>query len=108
MREAARRGANEVLAWVAAFGAFSTGGHFTVEQEFYEAIPGWIAGMAMMAAKTSRRYSLMNSSIGAGSTGSTTALAFANSGVRCHIVSRGNWMADSASPPPLSYSSLNR
>jgi 2,4-dichlorophenol 6-monooxygenase len=33
--------------------------------------------------------------IGAGPTGSTTALALANSGVRCHIVSRGNWMADS-------------
>ena len=51
VREAAGRGANEVLAWVAAFGAFSTGGRFTMEQEFYEAIPGWIAGMAMMAAK---------------------------------------------------------
>ena len=33
--------------------------------------------------------------IGAGPTGSTTALALANCGVRCHIVSRGNWMADS-------------
>ena len=33
--------------------------------------------------------------IGAGPTGSTTALALANAGVRCHIVSRGNWMADS-------------
>jgi 2,4-dichlorophenol 6-monooxygenase len=33
--------------------------------------------------------------IGAGPTGSTTALAVANCGVRCHIVSRGNWMADS-------------
>jgi 2-polyprenyl-6-methoxyphenol hydroxylase-like FAD-dependent oxidoreductase len=43
--------ANEVLAWVAAFGAFSTGGHFTMDQEFYEAIPGWIAGMAMMAGR---------------------------------------------------------
>jgi 2,3-dihydroxyphenylpropionate 1,2-dioxygenase len=51
VREAAGRGANEVLAWVAAFGAFSMGGQFTMEQEFYEAIPGWIAGMAMMAAK---------------------------------------------------------
>jgi 2,3-dihydroxyphenylpropionate 1,2-dioxygenase len=51
VREAAGRGANEVLAWVAAFAAFSTGGHFTMEQEFYEAIPGWIAGMAMMAAR---------------------------------------------------------
>ena len=53
MREAAGRGANEVLAWVAAFGAFSTGGHFTMAQEFYEAIPGWITGMAMMAARQS-------------------------------------------------------
>ncbi|MDU6747404.1 MAG: hypothetical protein E6447_06730, partial [Bradyrhizobium sp.] len=51
VREAAGRGANEVLAWVAAFGAFSTGGRFEIEQEFYEAIPGWITGMAMMAAK---------------------------------------------------------
>ena len=31
--------------------------------------------------------------IGAGPTGSTTALALANCGVSCHIVSRGNWMA---------------
>ena len=44
-------GANEVLTWVAAFGAFSRGGGFTMVQEFYEAIPGWIAGMAMMAAR---------------------------------------------------------
>jgi 2,3-dihydroxyphenylpropionate 1,2-dioxygenase len=51
VREAAGRGANEVLAWIAAFGALSTGGEFTMEQEFYEAIPGWIAGMAMVAAK---------------------------------------------------------
>jgi 2,4-dichlorophenol 6-monooxygenase len=33
--------------------------------------------------------------IGAGPTGSTIALALANSGVRCHIVSRSNWLADS-------------
>ena len=33
--------------------------------------------------------------IGAGPTGSTTALALANCGVRCHMVSRVNWMADS-------------
>src|SRR3984893_442447 len=33
--------------------------------------------------------------MGAGPTGSTTALALANCGVRCHIVSRSNWMADS-------------
>jgi hypothetical protein len=46
VREAAGRGANEVLAWVAA-----AGGQFTIEQEFYEAIPGRIAGIAMMAAR---------------------------------------------------------
>jgi 2,4-dichlorophenol 6-monooxygenase len=33
--------------------------------------------------------------IGAGPTGSTTAPALANCGVRCRIVSRGNCMADS-------------
>jgi 2,3-dihydroxyphenylpropionate 1,2-dioxygenase len=55
VRKVAGRGANEVLAWVAAFGAFSMGGHVTIDQEFYEAIPGWIAGMAMMAAKQVNR-----------------------------------------------------
>src|SRR3981189_2974605 len=50
VREAAGRGANEVLAWVAAFAAFGTGGKFTMEQEFYEAIPGWITGMAVIGA----------------------------------------------------------
>jgi 2,3-dihydroxyphenylpropionate 1,2-dioxygenase len=49
VRAVAGRGANEVLAWIAAFGALSSGGRFRMEQEFYEAIPGWIAGMAMMA-----------------------------------------------------------
>lgn len=33
--------------------------------------------------------------VGSGPTGSTAALALANAGVRCHIVSRGNWLADS-------------
>jgi 2,3-dihydroxyphenylpropionate 1,2-dioxygenase len=51
VRDVAGRGANEVLAWVAAFAAFLTGGQFTMEHEFYEAIPGWITGMAMMAAR---------------------------------------------------------
>jgi 2,3-dihydroxyphenylpropionate 1,2-dioxygenase len=55
VRRKAGRGANEVLAWVAAFGAFSMGGHFMMEHEFYEAIPGWMAGMAMMAAKQTSR-----------------------------------------------------
>jgi 2,3-dihydroxyphenylpropionate 1,2-dioxygenase len=50
-REVAGRGANEVLCWVAAFGALSVAGSFTMRHEFYEAIPGWIAGMAMMAAE---------------------------------------------------------
>ena len=40
----------EVLTWVAAFAAFSIAGHYRMEQEFYEAIKGWIAGMAMLAA----------------------------------------------------------
>lgn len=52
-RQAAGRGANEVLSWVAAFGALSVGGQYQVEREFYEAIPGWIAGMAMIAARQS-------------------------------------------------------
>jgi 2,3-dihydroxyphenylpropionate 1,2-dioxygenase len=52
VREEAGRGANEVLAWVSAFAAFSMGGPFVMDQEFYEAIPGWIAGMAILAART--------------------------------------------------------
>jgi 2,3-dihydroxyphenylpropionate 1,2-dioxygenase len=48
---AAGRAANEVLSWVAAFGALSVAGPYRVEQEFYEAVPGWIAGMAMIAAR---------------------------------------------------------
>jgi 2,3-dihydroxyphenylpropionate 1,2-dioxygenase len=51
VREAAGRGANEVLSWIAAFGALSVAGPYKVEQDFYEAIPGWIAGMAMIAAR---------------------------------------------------------
>lgn len=51
VREIAGRGANEVLSWVAAFGALSAGGPYRVERDFYEAVPGWIAGMAMVAAR---------------------------------------------------------
>jgi 2,3-dihydroxyphenylpropionate 1,2-dioxygenase len=51
VREVAGRGANEVLSWVAAFAAMSMGGQYTLRQEFYEAIPGWIAGLATMAAE---------------------------------------------------------
>jgi 2,3-dihydroxyphenylpropionate 1,2-dioxygenase len=50
VRNVAGRGANEVLCWVAAFAALSMAGPFSIDQEFYEAIPGWIAGMAMVAA----------------------------------------------------------
>ncbi len=50
VRATAGRGANEVLAWVAAFAALSASGPYEVTEEFYEAIPGWIAGMAMVAA----------------------------------------------------------
>lgn len=50
VREAAGRGANEVLGWVAAFAALSASGPYDVAHEFYEAIPGWIAGMATVAA----------------------------------------------------------
>lgn len=53
VRKAAGRGANEVLSWIAAFGALSAAGEYKVEREFYEAIPGWIAGMAMIAARGS-------------------------------------------------------
>jgi 2,3-dihydroxyphenylpropionate 1,2-dioxygenase len=53
VRTLAGRGANEVLSWIAAFGALSSAGPYTVEREFYEAIPGWIAGMAMIAARQS-------------------------------------------------------
>lgn len=51
VREIAGCGANEVLSWIAAFAALSTAGYYRVEHEFYEAIPGWIAGMAMIAAR---------------------------------------------------------
>jgi 2,3-dihydroxyphenylpropionate 1,2-dioxygenase len=51
VRDVAGRGANEVLSWIAAFGALSAAGRYRVEREFYEAIPGWIAGMAMIAAR---------------------------------------------------------
>ena len=53
VRATAGRGANEVLGWVAAFAALEASGPYELQQEFYEAIPGWIAGMAMVAAHTS-------------------------------------------------------
>ena len=45
-------GANEVLAWVAAAAATAAaGGNYEVAHQTYQAIPGWIAGMAMVAAR---------------------------------------------------------
>lgn len=48
VRKDAGRGANEVLCWVAAFSALAAAGHYTITHEFYEDIPGWIAGFAAM------------------------------------------------------------
>jgi 2,3-dihydroxyphenylpropionate 1,2-dioxygenase len=48
----AGRGGNEVLCWVAAFSALSAAGPYQVRNIFYEAIPGWIAGMAMVIGET--------------------------------------------------------
>ncbi len=44
----AGRAANETLTWIAAFAAYTATGGRTATTEFYEAIPPWIAGMAMM------------------------------------------------------------
>ncbi len=52
VRRVAGRGANETLSWVAAFGALAAVGPYKFDQEFYEAIPGWIAGMATVAARS--------------------------------------------------------
>ncbi|MBC8642765.1 3-carboxyethylcatechol 2,3-dioxygenase [Caballeronia sp. EK] len=51
VRAKAGRGGPEVLAWVAAFAALSTQGKYQADLVYYEAIQGWIAGMAMMFAE---------------------------------------------------------
>jgi len=51
VRERAGRGGPEVLAWVAAFAALSVEGPYDADLLYYEAIQGWIAGMAMMFAE---------------------------------------------------------
>ena len=48
----AGRAENETLAWVAAFAAQSVAGPIDARVEFYQAIPSWIAGMAMMFGET--------------------------------------------------------
>lgn len=52
VREKAGRGGPEVLAWVAAFAALSVEGDYKADLIYYEAIQGWIAGMAMMFAES--------------------------------------------------------
>jgi 2,3-dihydroxyphenylpropionate 1,2-dioxygenase len=50
--QAAGAGGNEVLAWVAAAAAAAAaGGGYQVVQRDYRPIPGWIAGMAVLAAQ---------------------------------------------------------
>lgn len=44
--------ANETLAWIAASAAHSIAGPVDARTIFYEAIPGWIAGMAMVFGTT--------------------------------------------------------
>lgn len=46
----AGRGGNEVLAWVAAMAALSVTGEYAVISQYYEPIPGWVAGMSVLAA----------------------------------------------------------
>jgi len=48
----AGRAANETLAWIAAAAAHRVAGPSDMRTIFYEAIPGWIAGMAMMFGTT--------------------------------------------------------
>lgn len=42
--------ANEVLIWVAATAALAVAGKFSVVQQDYIAVPGWIAGMGHFCA----------------------------------------------------------
>ena len=45
-------GANEALGWVAAAAALAAAGAFEVIQEDYLPVPGWIAGMAHLTARS--------------------------------------------------------
>lgn len=48
----AGRGGPEVLCWLAALAALSTAGAYNTKLHFYEAIQGWVAGMALLSAST--------------------------------------------------------
>ncbi len=52
VRRIAGCGASEVLCWVAAFAALSVAGPYEVGMRYYEPIPSWIAGMALMSGIT--------------------------------------------------------
>ena len=45
------RGGHEIRAWIAAFACLSAFGGYRAEIGYYRAIPEWIAGFAMMAAR---------------------------------------------------------
>jgi 2,3-dihydroxyphenylpropionate 1,2-dioxygenase len=52
IRRGGGRGGHEIRAWLAALAALSAAGPYRAALDFYEAIPAWIAGMAMLTAET--------------------------------------------------------
>lgn len=52
MTEDAGHSSHEVRTWVAAFSALAAAGPYATEFEYYEAIPEYIAGFGVMAART--------------------------------------------------------
>jgi len=52
IRREGGRGGHEIRAWLAALAALSAAGPYRATLDFYQAIPEWIAGMAMMTAET--------------------------------------------------------
>ncbi|WP_226017735.1 3-carboxyethylcatechol 2,3-dioxygenase [Novosphingobium sp. FKTRR1] len=54
VREIAGRGANEILTWVAALSAQAAAGDYESAFQFYRAVDGWIAGMGMIACRSSQ------------------------------------------------------
>lgn len=43
---------HEVRTWIAAFASLAAAGPYQVQERFYEAIPEWIAGFAVLSART--------------------------------------------------------
>jgi len=52
IRQGGGRGGHEIRAWLAALAALSAAGPYRASLDFYETIPAWIAGMAMLTAET--------------------------------------------------------